>query len=438
MNPLLESHRQNACQSCPDGNTPAQLVAERLVGIDILRGLAVLVVVMCHVPHYAIGGFRENPWFFPALLIDYGYLGVPLFVLISGFCIHRRASIRQMSSGEWSLDWVAFWKRRFWRLYPPYVAAMLLSVGCAVFLHDRTPNLLSSIWPDTATHLLMVHNLTEDYSGGMGNGAFWSLGMEEQLYLFYFCLFFLISQRSHQVAVLVAAMTTVTWRCVSTWTHADSATLMPESVGQLGSWALWPFSFWLHWALGAVAVDAYFGNCRLPRWCSSLSVALVVGVAGILSNRLTIGFLAKTGLANTFDFPEWSGYVPLVSSVGELAFAVAFFCVLNWCVRAREHFLLRNPLAIGISYVGKVSYSVYLVHIPTIFVLQKQLPFGHSTADWIQRMLIYVSVSLLFGTVFYWLVERWFLAGRCPQLRRSGRPAQSSTATISASLTSHD
>ncbi|TWU27182.1 O-acetyltransferase OatA [Novipirellula galeiformis] len=384
------------------------------MGIDILRGLAVLAVVLCHIPHYAIGGFRENIWFFPSLLMDFGYLGVPLFVLISGFCIHRRTAITRATSGKCSLNWVEFWKRRFWRLYPPYVAAIVLSVSFALLIHERMPDLANSIGPDLATHLLMVHNLTADYAGGLGNTPFWSLGMEEQLYAFYFLLFLMIRIRNHTVAISVAAITTIIWR--------GATPGLPDAYG-LGYWQLWPFNFWLHWALGALAVDAYFGNCRLPRWCSSMTYGLLAATAGMLTNRLTFGFLAQTRLAELVDMDSWSGWIPNVSSVGELGFAVAFFCFLNWCVQAKDHVLLRNSLATGISCIGKISYSVYLIHVPVIFVLEKYIPFEHSQTEWILRMLIYAPICLIAGAMFYWLVERWFLAGHCPPLWRSTKPA---------------
>ena len=69
-----------------------------------------------------------------------------------------------------------------------------------------------------------------------------------------------------------------------------------------------------------------------------------------------------------------------------------------------------------VSHIGKVSYSIYLVHLPIIYVLECYLPFGHSPTDWILRVLVYGTTSLVLGTVFYWLVERWFLAGRCPAI----------------------
>jgi peptidoglycan/LPS O-acetylase OafA/YrhL len=110
--------------------------SNRLQCIDVLRGIAILAVILMHVPHDAPGGFRLNPWFFPAWLLNFGYLGVHLFVLISGFCIHRRAAIEKKISGHWNVSWGRFWLRRFWRLYPPYVVAIGLSILAARYLHD--------------------------------------------------------------------------------------------------------------------------------------------------------------------------------------------------------------------------------------------------------------------------------------------------------------
>ncbi len=391
-----------------------QLTAERLVGIDVLRGLAVLFVVFNHIPHYAMGGFRENPFFFPAMLMDYGYLGVPLFVLISGFCIHRRAAIAEMTEGAAKLNWIDFWKRRFWRLYPPYLVAMIVSVLASVLIYSKSPLVLETLCWDTATHLLMIHNLTADYAGGMANGAFWSLGMEEQLYLLYVPLFCLIRRGRRSAAILLAAATTTLWRALSPAACTiDQAAALPERFFGLGAWGLWPFSFWLHWALGAIAVDAYFGNCRLPKWCSSLTAAASFACVAAAMNRLFLQFLGETSLG-----PELLPLTSLAarfSNVSELIFAISFFCLLNWSVKSGPpHILLTNHAGLLLARLGRVSYSVYLIHIPVIFSLEVILPFQHSVSDWISRLSIYTTASLLVSFVFYSMVEKWFIHGQCP------------------------
>src|SRR5262245_22612175 len=102
--------------------------SSRLQSIDIWRGLAALAVVAIHMRHDAPGGFREHPFFAFWFLSEYGYLGVSLFVVISGFCIHRTSALAKAISGSQKLNWVQFWKRRFWRLYPTYIAAIVFTL----------------------------------------------------------------------------------------------------------------------------------------------------------------------------------------------------------------------------------------------------------------------------------------------------------------------
>ena len=418
--------------------TASQLIAERLVGIDVLRGIAVLFVVFNHIPHYAMGGFRENPFFFPAMAMDYGYLGVPLFVLISGFCIHRRASIAEMKIGTAELDWLDFWKRRFWRLYPPYVAAMIFSVTASILVYAKSPVVMETLFWDTVAHMLMVHNLTANYAAGMSNGAFWSLGMEEQLYLLYVPLFFLFRRNRRSTALFLAAATTVAWRSISLAACAiDLDPVMPDRFYGLGAWGLWPFSFWLHWTLGAISVDAYFGNCCLPKWCSSLTVAMIIAGVATVTNRIFLEFLSHTSLASAFVTFTMLGQ--RFSNLSELAFAVAFFCLLNWCVTAgSRHPLLSNRGSGLMAKLGKISYSVYLVHIPVIYSLGVILPFKHSLPEWMARMLIYTGVSLFVSVVFYSLVERRFIQGRCPWGRREVVVVPRPAVNVQGSSTSPD
>src|SRR5262245_37320632 len=91
----------------------------RLVAIDALRGLAALAVVLTHMPRQTHGEFD---WLFFAFLpLDFGTLGVPLFIVLSGFCIHLATAQRAATGGRARVKWGQFWKRRLVRLYPPYV-----------------------------------------------------------------------------------------------------------------------------------------------------------------------------------------------------------------------------------------------------------------------------------------------------------------------------
>ncbi len=383
---------------------------DRIFAVDVLRGIAVLAVLLNHIPHYAMGGFRENPWFFPAFLMDFGYLGVGLFVVVSGFCIHRRNAIADQSDRGQRINWYEFWQRRMWRLYPPFVAAMILSLVLAAFCHDRYEPARMEFAVDAILHVLLLHNLTSAYAGGLGNPPFWSLGMEEQLYLLYAILAILFTRHKSLTAVFLAAIATILWRLGTVCLSVSSELANGGSSGWFGSWSLWPFAYWLHWALGAYAVDAYYKQRALPPWTRSLTVCFLLVVIGFLTNRLTYDFLTKTSIGVYFTLPTESMPIQLMSSLGELCFGLAFFILLNAMLRQNDH--LKSRAWLALAGAGKISYSLYLTHLPIIFSLEAYGLFTHSKLDWCLRLGVYSMITVSVAVCFYFLVEKYFLVNK--------------------------
>jgi peptidoglycan/LPS O-acetylase OafA/YrhL len=396
--------------------TTTQIAASnpRLQSIDMLRGVAILLVIAFHLPNYAPGGWRENPWFFPSFLAGFGYLGVPLFIVISGFCIHRAAATTRAQSGTYKFDWGQFWKRRFIRLYPPYVAAMAFSLLSAFWLHSRFPHPASFFGWDLGTHLLLIHNLTSEFSIALGNGAFWSLGTEEQLYGLYFVLLLLLTRVPRSRALVVVASVTVLWRVVTPFLPDPGA-----NVGffHLGSWNLWPFNYWLHWTLGAVAVDAHLGNRRLPAWAASGVLGLIFVIVGLVANQNSFDLVAQTHWADGFGISMQSPEVVVVGKFGELSALAGFFCLMNFALALESTNRLSGVFSRVLAWVGRISYSLYLVHIPIIYTLEQHLPMGDSAVDWPLRYLVYATTVIVAGYLFHQAVERWFLHGRLPGSR---------------------
>lgn len=384
----------------------------RLRSIDVLRGIAILLVLAIHIPHEAPGGWRENVFFFPAMLAEYGYFGVPLFIVISGFCIHRGAAMNYAASGSYQFDWGRFWKRRFVRLYPPYLAAILVSLAAAFFLHRRFADPAQFLGWDLGTHLLLLHNLTHEFATSLGNGAFWSLGTEEQLYALYFFLLFLFGLRSRWLGIAIVAAITVAWRLAVPHFPEHGPGLFGFHLGQ---WFQWPWHYWLHWSLGAVAVDAHLGNRELPRWCLSASWAAFLLALGLAFNRNFFEFLQSTDLPLAPLRSASLAWLGTLHNLGELSALLGFFCATNWALRSQPASGMRAWAADRIAWVGRISYSVYLVHVPMIYILSERIPIGSSPIEWLARYLVYGGVALLAGYVFHLCVERWFLGGRLPR-----------------------
>src|SRR5437773_2711368 len=134
---------------------------ERLLSIDALRGLAALGVVLYHAIQQTKEPIAPGVLKWTALLIQfvsgYGYVGVFLFFVISGFCIHLQWARARAAGATGEIRFRAFWKRRIRRLYPPYLIALALFLLIAALTTGLS--VTRSFVYDVGMHLLMLHNL---------------------------------------------------------------------------------------------------------------------------------------------------------------------------------------------------------------------------------------------------------------------------------------
>jgi peptidoglycan/LPS O-acetylase OafA/YrhL len=103
-----------------------------------------------------------------------------------------------------------------------------------------------------------------------------------------------------------------------------------------------------------------------------------------------------------------------IGGLSELAFATCFFIVLNRWVRAEEHGKFTQRWAHTLTTIGVFSYSLYLVHHPTIAVLETWMPLGprSSPAATLMRVMLYVPICIGIAYVFFAAIERHFLTHR--------------------------
>lgn len=155
---------------------PVAKPGNRLIGLDILRGLAALVVVIFH---YTVK-FRD---FYPAAKpafwqFTYGFYGVHLFFMISGFVI-----LMSLSHPSGKQDGAGFIRSRLIRLYPIFWVSVLLT--SAVLMS-------SDIIPTNITGLEIVTNLTmlQGYLRVVPvDGVYWSLSFELGFYFLLYMIF---------------------------------------------------------------------------------------------------------------------------------------------------------------------------------------------------------------------------------------------------------
>ncbi len=345
---------------------------DRLLSVDALRGAAALAVVLCHSS------------------LTFGYVGVYLFFVISGFCIHLRWASAAARGASASVDFWEFWKRRTLRLYPPYAAAMLLSllVLAAEGALPR-PRFLAF---DLALHALMLHNFTEATKQSL-NPVFWTLAVEEQLYLAYFLLLALRRRLGWPAILAIALAVRAAWIPVTLVLNAVLARRLPaDLLLPMQEGAAW---FWFLWVLGALSVEAATGITQVPTWCRRPSVAVAALAAATVLTAARGAASSRAGFLLNFLFHPLWGF--------------AFFVLVNtlWSAERRWRAEGSAPaVTVALARVGLMSYSLYLTHTLVVAHAARWLSVPLRLEGRLALVaILLVPASLAFAWIFFRVVE---------------------------------
>lgn len=353
----------------------------RVVGLDGLRGLAALYVLLGHCWLLSFPLFPANTG--PAWLgwLMYGHLAVVFFLTLSGFSL----AVTPARTG-WRLGGVArFARRRAWRILPPYWAALAFSlvIAWAVLPQPRSA-------PPTAESVLVYGLLLQDVTWApTPNGAFWSIAVEAALYLAFPLL--LLVRRRAGAAAMVAAVTVPV---------AAYGLLTPTSSPIVQLTWLTPQLAPL-FAMGIAAAGILAAGDRVRRlpwhWLAGLAAAPVVllvivqGSVWTVNHYFWVDLLAGPAMALLLVAVTAGRPAPLV-----------------WLLATRP-----------VRSLGSFSYSLYLIHLPIVVVVRAGLdkldvPPGQP-AFW-GTLAVAVPISLLAARTFAAVFE-------IPFQRHRGRAA---------------
>lgn len=369
----------------------------RLRSIDALRGIAALGVVVYHAVEQGQQALPNNLLAYPLRAIQFGssfgYIGVFLFFVISGFCIHLQWAKSRAAGQEPDIRFGSFWKRRLRRLYPPYVIALALYLLLTAW--HLGLNLTHFFFYDLGMHLLMLHNLDPRTCYSI-NGVFWTLAIEEQLYLAYFLLLFLRIRWGWGVTLSVCLGARLAWMVFGhlIWVKTGVGVPVPEGAA----------AHWFTWALGAIGVEALFGLIKLPRWSRDLRFALL-----LIIGASTLGYYLPSISKETIwhDF-SWFLIHPL--------WGVGFFIIVNRFVLTEQSWIreARLPSTVSIfATLGIFSYSIYLTH--ELVIMQS---WRWTNPSWLQMANVFILVlpaTILFAWLFFWFCEKPFMVRRKPK-----------------------
>ncbi len=387
----------------------------RLRSIDALRGAAAMGVVMYHAVDQGWQVLPNNLLKYPLRLVQFGasfgYISVFLFFVISGFCIHLQWTKAKAAGVEPEIHFGSFWKRRLRRLYPPYLIALVLFF----LLTAATTGISFSHFfvYDLGMHLLMLHNLDPKTTYTI-NGVFWTLAIEEQLYLAYFLLLFLRARWGWglTLGLCLAARAGWMWFGHVFWLKTGFGIPIPEAAAV----------HWFTWALGALGVEAMFGLIQLPKWCRNLWLAgvLVVGACAI-------SYFLPLVPKDTFPHESlWFLMHPM--------WGLGFFLLVNRAVVAEKSWIpkLKLPALVSIfATLGIFSYSIYLTH--ELVIMQSWVIVTSFRPQLLNVVVVVIPATILFAWIFFWFCERPFMIKRPSSSPPNARPHEApATESIAA------
>jgi peptidoglycan/LPS O-acetylase OafA/YrhL len=287
--------------------------------IDGLRALAVLAVILFH-------GF---PGLFPG-----GFIGVDIFFVISGYLI-TRIIVTQVMSNQFSFS--DFYSRRIRRIFPALILVFIVVYGLGWFV------MLPGEFMQLGKHILAGAGFFSNWVYWLETGYFddlaelkpllhlWSLGIEEQFYIFWPCIVLLIIRTKLNLRNAIVGLV-----CISFLINVLFVKIYPSATFYL------PFARTWELGLGGLVAILSVGirEFRFPN-----SIALL-GIIGVL---FPIFYLSTQSA-----FPGWSVVPPVLGTA------------LLLLISESKVFPIRFISAGWIVSLGLISYPLYLWHWPVL------------------------------------------------------------------------
>lgn len=349
----------------------------RLPGLDLLRALAIVWVMLFH--SFVVGGLGPD-W---SWLSRYGWMGVDLFFVLSGFLIGSQV-LQPLAAGG-RLDYRDFYLRRAFRILPAFLVVLAVYVFVPAF---REAPGLAPAW----MFLTFTVNLLIDYGATAAFSHAWSLCVEEHFYLVFPLLAAMLSRRPSARRLALLAVLIVAGGIAlraGLWGHDHARD--PDM--QVRNWFVEDLYFPTWNRLDGLLCGVLLATWRTWRpqaWARAqqhANAALLAGLA-VMAAALWL-FRDRVGLlGNAVGWPVLS------LGMGLLVFAGA--APRSW-IGARA-----VPFA---GWLAAVSYSLYLVHKAVYHLVQAHW------GTWLEgrgiwAFGVYGAAALAAAAVLHYLVER--------------------------------
>ena len=340
------------------GETAERPAQDEAIGVlNSLRVLFALWLVVFHSDH--------EGRVFPRTLTAMGYLGTSFFIILSGFVLTQAF----LCSAK-ALKPTAFWWSRFTRLYPLYLLSGLVMLP--KFLYVNASYGAIKDLAHASFQVTVYATMTQSWTVGPAFNSLNGPGWTVSTLAFCFLMFPFVGP------MLMARSSRALW-----WTLGGSiaASLLPAEVA---TWWMWQQGIDIpandcQGYLPRVVHDIYdlFHTFPLIRWPEFID-GMILGIlfhrgcapAIVVRHGLLLGVL---GTATMVLISPWFPF--LIMHNGMFIFPAACFIIGSMGTKGgRLNTVLNQP---WLAYLGKISFSIYLLHFPLLNYLQRVLLHGH-------------------------------------------------------------
>ena len=357
-------------------------VNQRVFGLDLMRTIAILMVLFGH----CLWIFPESKRFLYQLFVLFGFFGVEIFFVLSGFLIGK-ILYQLYLKNDFSITTVFYFlKRRWFRTLPNYFLVLIVNIGIAFLIGYSTPSLWRYFFFLQNFKITMLSFFPES----------WSLSVEEFAYIVLpFFLLFLATlykpknkSRFFLVTVLLLILiffcNKIYYQNTTANTTIDQWNISLKSVVlyRLDSIFIGVFCSWI-----------YF-NCN-SFWQKSKSILFVLGTLFFAFLFVGIGHF---GLLIETHATLWNVfYLPFVS--------IAVACFLPFLSEWKEE---KSVLKKPITFISIISYSIYLLHYSIVLQLMKNfIPLNSQNQILLYAFaLVYIIITFILSYLLYRFYEK--------------------------------
>ncbi|PHS35768.1 MAG: hypothetical protein COB07_12930 [Sulfurovum sp.] len=344
----------------------------RLEGIDLLRGMAVSAVIIYH--FFVILGLINSPIF--PYIHSFGLFGVSLFFVISGYLIYRSVDYSISSRGI-KIGLKNYMSHRLFRILPAYYFNFAIVFIMATFIIASDYLYSFSFFKQVLSHLTFFSYFIYKDAGLGINGAYWTLSIEMLWYMVAPLLFIYIKKDRYLVLLFIMSLLYLLGLDLS----------------------FYDIIFDLKKNTSHYILELFYLSFQLPG-------QLIYFLAGI--------FIYKY-LYKQISISATSKYIYSI-------FIIVLFIYITSQYNINKSFLVNNLFILftvatlfillyhskpkwmrTLEWIGKISYSLYLWHMPILFVMNKSHILEYLSL--FEAAVFFLILLFSISTMSYYFIE---------------------------------